>query len=178
MADRVDERTSQSAAGCGRSGRNDQTDGCSRRFCLGSLAKQKDRPSGQLRAPMQPPCGCQIEPSGIAKQLQKNGRKFPQSGSFFGDPECIHKFRCLRDEKLVQRKPGKCSHTERMGKPHFDKSLADADPENGTSFLFSFGFMVLQNQSGQSQGKSCDGTCVANFAAMDFGQRGTRQAAA
>jgi hypothetical protein len=89
MADRIGERTSQGAARGSRGGRDDQANGRSRRFGLGRLAEQEDRPSRQLRTSMQTPGGCQVELARIAIYFEKNSGEFAQPGSLFGNPERI-----------------------------------------------------------------------------------------
>jgi hypothetical protein len=126
---------------------------------------------------MQPARGGQIKTIGIAVDLQENHREFPQPDGLLGDPESIEKFWRLCDEKLIQRKPRKCREAGSVGKAHLGKSLAGSNPENWTPQTFPLSFTAIQDQSGHSPGKASHRATIAQFAAMNLGQAGGRQAA-
>ncbi|GLS30158.1 hypothetical protein GCM10007937_18660 [Mesorhizobium albiziae] len=166
--DRVSKRAGERAARGGGGGRNDQAEGCGRRLCPGCLAKQKDRSSRKLRAPMQAPRGGEVEADGIAVDFQENRRQFPQPGGFFGNPQRVSEFRRLRDDDFVRCKPGESPQPGRMGEACFGKCLAHPDPEDQEP-LFPIGFTVSR-KARQREGKSRNGAGIAHFAAVDLGQ--------
>ena len=172
MPNRAGERPGDRAARCGRCRRQDEANGCGRRFGLGGLPQQEHRSAGVLRSGVQPPCRGEVQPLRTAADFEDDGGKRRHPGGLLGDPQRIDKpwrrgkQQFLRFDAEAGMKPSG------IGKAGLPEDLRGADPQDRQSRP------LLEDEADERKRKAGDGPGIAGLRAMDLVQRRFRQAAA
>ena len=166
--DRTGERPGERHARCGDHRRHDETQWRRRGLGDGPMAHQENRATGRKRPPVKSAGGRQVQPSGIAPQLEQDGPGRIEAGSFLRDPQQIGEPCGLGDEKLARTDAEGRRDARQVGLSRLAQHLGTRNPYDRTSArrLRREGERCTRNRAG-----------IPREAAMDLRQPRCRNAA-
>jgi len=152
---------------------HEEADGRGGRLGFGSLTDQKDRPSRLLGTAAETPgCG-EVEPFGIAAQLDEQGGKPRKRRGLLGNPQQVGELRHLGKQEILRGNAELMDKAGRVGKARFPENLRRADPQQRQALAGG-----LEDQAGERQHEPRRHSCITGLGAMDLGERCLGQAAA
>lgn len=117
-------------------------------------------------------CG-EVETPGIAADFQHHRRKRGKPCCFLRHPQGIGELGHFAKEEALRSEAEQGLQTPGVGKAALLPGLRHADPQRWTGNRFA-----IDQPAYERQGKACEGTGIARFRGVDFGQCGFRKPAA